>query len=390
MKKAVLISCFNWYEKRLEIIREQLISRGYEVVVLLSDFDHITKAPIDKRYGECTYLPTLPYRKNISLTRIRSHINFGKSVAKSLREHAPDLIYALVPPNSVAKQCLSYKQSHPEVTYIVDVIDLWPESMPLGFMKKSFLARKWTEMRAQSLKEADGIVLECDLYRQSLPTNLKTSHIATLRLYSDYEENELNLAKEFTFNHLFDKTSQSIRFAYIGSLNSITDYASIIDVVDSFLERGWQVSFDIIGDGEKRQFFIEQLEAKGCQISYHGMIFDTVTKIKLVGNCDFAFNMMTDQVSVGLTMKSIDYLSIGLPIINNIKGDTWKLVSDFGIGFNYSGEATTIVEQCQSINYVKMRSAVRSVLEQEFTFRAFERQVTYFLDLVISEEKISV
>ena len=34
-------------------------------------------------------------------------------------------------------------------------------------------------------------------------------------------------------------------------------------------------------------------------------------------------------------MKSMDYFEGGLPIINNIKGDTWEAVVRFKVGLNY-------------------------------------------------------
>ena len=42
-KRAVLISCFDWYDTRLKPIRDILIEMGYEVTVLTSDYDHIRK-----------------------------------------------------------------------------------------------------------------------------------------------------------------------------------------------------------------------------------------------------------------------------------------------------------------------------------------------------------
>ncbi|MCI5920244.1 MAG: hypothetical protein MRZ75_13120 [Roseburia sp.] len=45
MKKAILISCFDWFEKRLEPIME-LLEKQYKVNVLLSDFNHIKKEKI--------------------------------------------------------------------------------------------------------------------------------------------------------------------------------------------------------------------------------------------------------------------------------------------------------------------------------------------------------
>ena len=43
---------------------------------------------------------------------------------------------------------------------------------------------------------------------------------------------------------------------------------------------------------------------------------------------------MKTTVNVGMTMKSLDYFSFGIPIINNIRGDISKLVQDENIGFN--------------------------------------------------------
>ena len=43
LKKAILISCFDWYENRLKPIRDLLMERGYEVLILTTDFDHVKK-----------------------------------------------------------------------------------------------------------------------------------------------------------------------------------------------------------------------------------------------------------------------------------------------------------------------------------------------------------
>ena len=72
MKKALLISCFNWYKSRLEPIRELLISHEYEVIVLIADFDHIEKRPVQRRYDECTYVPVPGYKSNFQNIRKRT------------------------------------------------------------------------------------------------------------------------------------------------------------------------------------------------------------------------------------------------------------------------------------------------------------------------------
>ena len=67
---------------------------------------------------------------------------------------------------------------------------------------------------------------------------------------------------------------------------------------------------------------------------------------------------MKDSVFVGLTMKSIDYFEAGLPILNTIKGDTWKFVDELGI-----------------MALQKSRKEVRSFFDKNFTKGVFREKV---------------
>lgn len=48
---------------------------------------------------------------------------------------------------------------------------------------------------------------------------------------------------------------------------------------------------------------------------------------------------MKDSVMVGLTMKSMDYMCGGLPMINTIKGDTAKICDEYLVGYNLSKDS---------------------------------------------------
>lgn len=94
--------------------------------------------------------------------------------------------------------------------------------------------------------------------------------------------------------------------------------------------------------------FLNRLNVAGATVKYHGIIYEESMKIQILGLCDLAFNLMKESVQVGLTIKSIDYFSMGIPIINNIKGDTWKLVEENCIGFNYSGNIPEIINNIEN------------------------------------------
>ena len=52
--------------------------------------------------------------------------------------------------------------------------------------------------------------------------------------------------------------------------------------------------------------------------------------------CWFGFNGYKDNTEVSLSYKSIDYLSYGVPLLNSAKEDSYNLVADEKIGFNFS------------------------------------------------------
>jgi len=88
-----------------------------------------------------------------------------------------------------------------------------------------------------------------------------------------------------------------------------------------------------------------------------------------VAQCHFGINIMKESVCVGLTMKSMDYFEYGIPLLNNIKGDTWKIIEKYGVGYNLKNpEDITWKELKDKVN---MRQKVRKVGEKLFTIESF-------------------
>lgn len=331
MKNAILISCFNWYKIRLEPVRALLIEQGYNVTVITSDFNHINKNRVSNRYVECTYINVPEYRRNLSFQRIRSHWMFGRKCKEIIEKQKPDLIYCLIPPNKVVDYCADYKKKNLNTKFIIDIIDLWPESMPLKIIKNSILIKFWSEWRNNAISVADYVFTECNLYREKLAEILNPEKTSTLYLYKEQSDEEQRLIRYIIKNR---KNDGVIRFAYLGSMNNIIDISGICGVIQKFINAGKKCELHAIGDGESRMNFEKAVQRIGCQTYFYGKKFDEMEKIRILAPCDYAFNMMKGDVSVGLTIKSIDYVSYGLPLINNIKGDTWGLVEEKKIGMN--------------------------------------------------------
>ena len=371
-KRALMISCFDWYASRLRPIRGALMERGYEVIVLIADFDHLKKQRISPHLDECTYVSVKPYKSNLSVDRLISHFQFARGVGKELKRFQPDLVYVQVPPNSAGKTCARFKKRRPDAKMILDIIDLWPESMPLQRIKKTLPMRIWASWRTKSIEAADYVFTECDLYRKKLKDVMDPKKTSSLHLFKEQGIKEQDAVGMIVDGRKDD--GKLVKFAYLGSMNHILDIDGICGIIRSFIEKGWRAELHAIGIGEKKEEFEKNVRELGCQTRFYGGIFDEMEKIKILAPCDYAFNMMKQEVEVGLTTKSIDYFSCGLPVINNIKGDTWVLVERERCGVNIREG----VEPDWS--GVLSHSEVWAFFKREFSIRSFLDIVQAALD----------
>lgn len=366
-KKAVYISCFGYYEHRIRLIEQVLCREGYECTFITADFDHIEKQHIQQNFPYIHPISTMPYQKNLSAARILSHIHFARDAMAEVEKIRPDLLYVMVPPNSMAHEAAKYKKLHPDVHLIMDLYDLWPETFPNNRAKKLLAVpfALWRNRRDHGLSAADVITTECALYQQVLRKQLAGKHVELLPL----------CRPGITATVLHPPREDRLELCYLGSINNIIDISAISDLI-SGLTKCKPVVLHIIGDGESRQALIASVEKAGAQVVYHGKIYDAQEKQAIFDGCHFGINMMKRSVCVGLTMKSLDYFAGGLPILNTIGGDTFDLVAQQGIGINVernhiSESAVRIAAQSAQEN-VQMRKKVVEVFEARFTEAIFE------------------
>ena len=323
-KRAVCISCFDFYDHRVELVMDQLRNQGYECTYITGDFSHFSrqKYKIDVPGGE--QVPTIPYHKNMSVTRILSHLDFARKVYARVAELQPDLLYVMTPPNSLCRRGGRYKKKHPNVTFAVDLYDLWPETFPSSKAKKLLALpfALWRWERDAGLKYADIVYSECDLYRQVLQGQLRGKRVYTLPICREG-------ATCGPDPHAPE--GEALSLCYLGTVGELLD----MDVVAELLRQMAAlrpVKLHIIGEGENRQLLVDRAQAAGAEVIYHGRIYDPTERQAIFDQCHFGINIMKTSVLVGLTMKSLDYLAGGLPLLNTIEGDTRSRVASYGAG----------------------------------------------------------
>ncbi len=355
-KKAYLISCSDHYGHRLWAVDKVLKEMGYDTVYVTSDFNHDTKEAFTCKVENCVQIHAKPYKKNLSLDRILSHMFFSRDVFAYIEKgEEPDLIYALVPPNFIAHYGAKYKASHKKVKIVFDIFDLWPETIPSGKIKRLLapVFSVWSLIRNHALPKADFVITECEMFREKL------------RLVEGSET--VYLCQKSLGNKLLEPhfEDDKITLCYLGAINNIISIPHIENVIKQITEKK-QVALHIIGAGENQDELIAAAKRAGAEVIFHGPVFDNEKKQEIISRCHFGLNVMKESVCIGLTMKSVDYFSHGLPIINNIPADTKRLVKEKNIGVNLDDEHFINKVLCEREEYLKMRENVKETFLQCF------------------------
>ena len=363
---AVIVCGFDTYEPRVQLARDYLVKQGYTVILLLSDFKHSDKTVRQFQDSNIYSITTYKYMKNLSFGRLFSHAKFARDAFKVLEKLNPDLVYIVIPPNSLARQVKQYRKHHMKTKIIFDIMDLWPETLPIASLETLPPFFIWRGLRDWNLRFADLILTECDLYREVLKKRLRNLKTATIHLAKNGETLELPSIIQ----------TEKLRLCYLGSINNIIDIPAICELVAS-IKLLKPVVVHIIGDGETRLQFIAELEKSGAEVIYEGVIYDSDAKHIIFNQCHFGLNIMKESVVIGLTIKSIDYLHAGLPMINSIPADTEEIIRIGQAGFQFHrNDIQTLASALAVLSPEEisiLRINARAVYEQHFSIQAYEK-----------------
>ena len=368
------------YNTRIKYLEKFLSSKGYDTTTVISDFNHIDKCKYIISRPNTYSIHVTPYFKNLSIARIRSYVGFAKTCVKFISEkNDVGLVYLLAPPNIIIRDFAKLKQKM-KYKYIVEIGDMWPESIPISNNYKKLGAPAfniWKYIRDESINSADYVITECDLFMQKLRINglsvpCKRVYFCKDSLYSD--------------NVNFESI-EPVRLCYIGSINNIIDIEYIGRLVGQLVKKR-EVCVEIIGKGENEKILCDTITRAGAKCNFHGAIYDDLKKYSIASKCHFALNIMKVTVFVGMTMKSLDYFSIGLPIINNIVGDTWDVVNQYKCGINgkVPEEVAEIVSTLTVDEFKRYRKAACNIHETLFSISKYEDQMSEILELVLGEK----
>ena len=309
------------------------------VDVLTTDFDHWSKTtrehvqvpPIER----IIYLKSMPYRSNISLGRLISHLLFSLKAVRFFLRHRDkyDIVYVTLPFNILGWFILKYSGGKHK---IIEVIDIWPDALPfpprfVQLFRPAFII--WRKFFDRAVEKADVMMAVSDSYFQET-IQFVSPHCKSRRFYIG----EVNLRA--------DVTKESIlTIAYVGNIGHLYDFETLLGAMTN-VKQGF-VQLFIVGEGDRRDWLLNELRKRDLRYEYFGQVYDQAKLAGILSRAHVGFNGYMNTTAAFST-KASTYFAAGLPILNSMKGDLRELVATKGLGFNYTGGDCASLKVCLS------------------------------------------
>ena len=316
-------------------IFQSLKKNQIDAKYVTTDFNHGSKKYIDKKdFSNIYYIHTPSYRKNLSLKRVYSHIIFAIRLRRYLNKlsEIPRTIYCAMPTSTAAYVAGKYCKKH-GVKFVIDVIDLWPDSLlPLTTYKKflSFITLPWKWVTIQAYKMADIILgeskeyaFEAAKYNPSVPVYPFYLGVDTDKVQAAIDNNVLKIKKP----------ESEIWIAYGGSLGTSYDFETLIKSV-SVLNGKYAYKLWFIGDGVVRKNIEDMSRKYHVNIEITGFLpYDRL--LSYLSYCDIAVNIFRENTKVVHSYKFNDYVATNCFILNSLEGETAEMIDKYQIGLNF-------------------------------------------------------
>lgn len=382
-------------------LSKALAKEGYAVTWWSSDFSHLKKIKrlpcLDIDGFSIRLIKTPPYKKNISLRRIKSHLVFSKNFyneaineLKNNTLEKPFRIVISMPPLGVAESAFKIRDYINRIVeqdpkslrlnsaifceVIVDIMDAWPEVFYRIFPKKikdyisPFLLYPFHRSAMIAYKNADKISAVGQSYLEIAKDYLNTHQkffITIPSIKKDYKDQDLDKPMHLCYHGVnlkrFDpksilnratryiKEKDYLQIVYIGAMNSGYDLKTIISFAEKWKNEG-QVKLKIhfAGQGEmindlklrsKELGLLEPFDSNNqkSKVIFHGYLKNNDINNLLLSS-DIALVLNRSDTLVACPYKAGEYAGAGLPMISCLDGEFNNLLSYWNAGLTYDSK----------------------------------------------------
>lgn len=280
--------------------------------------------------------PLYPSHDQSALRRIFNYASFAASSAiLALTMRRPDVVYVYCPPMTAAAGALGLTFLR-RVPYVIDIQDLWPETLAsTGMVRSGAIMRVVGWWSGLAMRHAARLVV----LSPGFTTRLKDRGVAVpIDIIPNWAPPEIVEQARRLPPAAYNGTTFTVLFA--GNMGRAQALNTALDAAAILQRDAPHVRLALIGGGVQAEDLKTQAEArKLTNVSF--LPPRPVEKMgEVFGNADALLVHLRDDPLFAITIpsKTQAYLAIGKPILMGVRGDAAAMVEDAAAGLTFAPE----------------------------------------------------
>ena len=338
----------QWFEPeptfKGRIFARALVQRGHQVEVLtgfpnypagrLYDGFKLRVCQVEHRDGaRIVRVPLYPSHDGSAFRRTLNYVSFATSAALigPFTVSHPDVIYAYHPPITVGLSGAVLGRFF-DCPVVLDVQDLWPESVEASGMMPTSLVRPLDFLCQWVYRDAARVVaLSPGMKDRLVRSGLRADHVS--HIYNWCDETALRGGRGGELLSPVRRASQFL-VVYAGAMGTVQGLGSVLDAAEILLHRSPGVHIVFVGSGVDAGRLRRESTTRGLSNTTFLPQQPISATGELLRSADALLVHLRDLplFSVTIPSKTQAYMSIGGPIVMAVRGDAADLVARAACG----------------------------------------------------------
>lgn len=390
----ILFVCQSYYPEQFKItdIAETLVKEGHEVTVL-TGLPNYPKGKIYPGYrwfknrrqkinGVNIKRAWLIERGKSKVQLFMNYVSFciSASIKALLDKNEYDIVlcYQLSPITMAIPAAII--KARKKIPFILYCLDLWPESiMAGGIRKESFLYKGIKKLSKSIYEKADKIVVSSPKFADYFHNELEFSfHIDILYNYAE------DIFKPLEYR---PRDENKMNFLFAGNLGGMQSIETILKAA-FILKDKEDIKFTIVGDGsdrERLEKLAEKYDLKNVEFLGYKPLQE-MPDIYKKADAMLITLKMNEIISYTIPNKMQSYMAMGKPVIGAIDGGVYELIEKSECGFCTNAENSEglagLIMKFSDLNIEERKRIARNSINyynDNFAKKIFMKRIQKFM-----------
>ncbi len=334
----ILVVCQYYYPEpfRITDICEELVRIGHSVTVvtgtpnypmgeIYSGYENGKKTDEVLNGVKVHRCITAP-RKTGTLNRLKNYFSYANASKKYINtlDGSFDVVFVnQLSPVMMAEAGIAYKKKHGK-KLVLYCLDLWPESLCIGGVKKSSpIYKLFYRISRRIYRSADEILITSRSFKEHLNRKFGISE-KKITYLPQYAESQFLALKE-------KEATEDFNLVFAGNIGAAQSVGTIVEAAR--ILQNEKVIFHIVGDGIELDGLKKQAKGLSNIVFYGRKPIEEMPKYYEMADAMLVTLTNDEIISLTLPGKVQTYMAAGKPIVGAINGETALVLNEAQGGY---------------------------------------------------------